>query len=128
MNNPIFSLSAIMGADVLSNKGDSIGILEDVIWNKDSGKVTYLIVSPQEPNEAHCPVYFAIHHSFFYFDGPDELLTFNPKIGKDDHSFFLDLPTHYEDTDMQDLTGFNRYLLTYSAVATHRSDNGGLTD
>ena len=117
-----------MGADVYSSKGNSVGILEDVIWNKDSGKVTYLIVSPQYSEQAETPVYFAIHHSFFYFDGPDELLTFNSKIGKDDHSFFLDLPSHYEDTDMQDLTAFNRYLITYSAVATHRSDNEGLTE
>lgn len=114
-----------MGADVYSGKGYVIGLLEDLVWNKDSGKVSYLIVTPQQAESGTESVYFAIHHSYFYLEGPKGHLTFNPKIGKDDYSFFLDLPVLYEDMDVQDSTAFNRYVVNHSAVASHRSDNEG---
>ncbi|MBB4079052.1 sporulation protein YlmC with PRC-barrel domain [Lewinella aquimaris] len=124
MENPIFSLSAIIGSEIKSTAGTDIAILEDIICNKDNGKITYLILSPHgKEASSEETLLFAVHHSFFYFDTAVESLTFNAKIGKADHSFFLDLPGQYGDTEVEDVSSFSRYLSTYSAVAGHRSDN-----
>ena len=127
MPGPIFSLAAVIGVQVYGTKGSPLAIVTDLIWNQDSGKVTYLIVSPDAIHSPELtrepPSSFAIHPSYFYFDGDDDQLIFNPKIGKDDHSFFLDLPEQYDELDMQDLNEFKLYLARNTAVATHRSDN-----
>ncbi|THH39312.1 PRC-barrel domain-containing protein [Neolewinella litorea] len=125
MNNVIFSLSTLLGTEVYSTKGMAIALLCDVVCNKDTGKITYFILCTgmqQEP-ESDPPEYFAVHHSFFYLSGEDEILTYSPKLGNDEHCFFLDLPEEYEDTEVQDIADFNSYLYTTASIAGHRSDN-----
>ena len=127
MSGPIFSLARVIGSEVHSTKGGVVAVVTDVIWNQDTARVTYLVISPdrvlapevtREP-----PATFAIHPSYFYFDGEDDRLVFSGKIGKDNHSFFLDLPERYDEIDVEDLNGFKLYLGRNTAVATHRSDN-----
>ncbi len=127
MTSPILSVSSLLGTDVYSGKGHCIGVLKDLVWNKDSGKISYLIVVVQETESTSDSVHFAIHHSYFYLDGPERRLTFHPKIGKDDYSFLPDLPVPYEDLDVRDNVAFHRYVLTQSAIAMHRSDTEGLS-
>ncbi|NJB87462.1 sporulation protein YlmC with PRC-barrel domain [Lewinella marina] len=125
LDKVIFSLSALLGTEVYSTKGKVIAVLCDVVCNKDTGKITYLILCPGSAEEqtGEPADYFAIHHSFFYLGGPEESLTYSPKLGNDEHSFFLDLPEQYGDTDVKDITDFNSYLYTHTTVAGHRSDN-----
>ena len=128
MSGPIFSLATVIGAQVYSTKGIILATVTDVIWNKDTARVTYLIISPFQPSAAELSVAastaFAIHPSYFYFDGEDDRLVFSSKIGKDTHSsFFLDLPERYDEADIEDLNDFKLYLVRNTAVATHRSDN-----
>lgn len=125
MNQVIFSLAALLGSEVYSTKGNPIAILCDVVCNKDTGKITYFILctpGPAEEQEENTD-YFAVHHSFFYLSGPEDTLTYSPKLGNDEHCFFLDLPDEYEDTDVQDIADFNTYLYTSTSTAGHRSDN-----
>ncbi|CAH1001361.1 hypothetical protein LEM8419_02262 [Neolewinella maritima] len=127
MSGPIFSLATIIGAVVHSVEGSQLAVVTDAIWNKDSGKLTYLIVSPDKvvnPDTTRDPPSaFAIHPSYFYFQGTQQQLVFNPKIGKDTHAFLLDLPQPYDELDVHDAVEFKRYISQHTATATHRSDN-----
>ncbi|MCP9234536.1 PRC-barrel domain-containing protein [Lewinella sp. JB7] len=123
METPIFSLSSVIGSEVRSAVGVDVAVLEDIVCNKDNGKITYFILSPLGKEEDDDMPLFAVHHSFFYFDSVADTLVFSAKIGKDDHSFFLDLPPHYNDSEVEDVASFNRYLASHSSVAGHRSDN-----
>ncbi|WP_157976227.1 hypothetical protein [Lewinella sp. IMCC34191] len=124
MNTLIVSLSATLGSEVFAGRGNPVAILFDVICNKDTGKITYFIVCPHgQEKEAVPNEYYGIHHSYFYFDDDDEILTFNAKLGNDEHSFYMDLPSHYDEMDVKDLTSFNRFLNTNDTTAGHRSDN-----
>lgn len=124
MTNLVVSLSTILGSEVFAGKGQPVAVVCDVICNKDTGKITYFIVCPQSVTEGSLPPdYYAIHHSFFYLEGEEQqLLTFNAKLGNDEHSFFLDLPPQYDESEVQDLADFNRYINLHSAAAGHRSD------
>lgn len=129
MTSHIFSLSAILGSEVITGRNSPVAVINDVICNKDTGKITYIILLPLEGDskeeqedaiEMDC---FAVHHSFFYFGEESDKLHYNAKLGNDDHSFFLDLPDHYDEGEVQDMADFNRYIGSHSSAAGHRSDN-----
>lgn len=122
MHHLIFSASALLGTDIVSPEGAKLGALEDIICNKDTGKITYLIVSAGR-NLGFRNKLYALHHSFFYLNGDDEVLIFDTKIGKDDHNFYLDLPDHYDDATVHDFSDFSKEILLNLSVAGHRSDN-----
>ncbi len=121
----IVSLSATLGSEVITGKDGVIAVIYDVVCNKDTGKLTYFILCPQslEDREDAPAEYFAIHHSYFYFEGDNQTVTYNPKLGNDEHNFFLDLPQQYDEMEVQDLADFNRYVSAHSTAAGHRSDN-----
>ncbi|PPK87557.1 hypothetical protein CLV84_0500 [Neolewinella xylanilytica] len=126
MTTLIVSLSATLGSEVFIGKGNPIAVVYDVICNKDTGKITYFILCPlaaEEKGEPAIEDYYAVHHSYFYFDDEDEVLNFSGKLGNDEHSFFLDLPQQYDDSEVKDLAEFNRLVIINSAAAGHRSDN-----
>lgn len=123
MTHLIVSLSATLGSEVYVGKS-VIAVVYDIVCNKDTGKITYFVLCPQTGEEGEAvPEYFAIHHSYFYFDGADQVLTYSPKLGNDDYGYFVDLPPQYDLAEVKDLTEFNRYVSAQSNVAGHRSDN-----
>jgi sporulation protein YlmC with PRC-barrel domain len=122
MHHLIFSISALLGTEVVTANSMDIGKLEDVICNKDTGKITYLIISAGKHHGDDDRMY-AIHHSYFYLNGDDEQLIFDQKIGKENHAFFLDLPDHYDDATVLDYSSFARNVLPMLSIAGHRSDN-----
>ena len=100
-----------------------VAIVYDIVCNKDTGKITYFVLCPQHGDQGEpAAEYFAVHHSYLYFDGEDQLLTYNAKLGNDDYGYFVDLPSQYDLAEVNDLTDFNRYLSALSSAAGHRSD------
>lgn len=123
MTHLIVSLSATLGAEVYVGKS-VVAVVYDIVCNKDTGKITYFILCPQSgEDEDPAPEYFAVHHSYFYFDGEDQVLTFSPKLGNDDYGYFVDLPPQYDLAEVKELIEFNRYVSAQSTAAGHRSDN-----
>lgn len=125
MNNLIFSLAATLAAPVYSTRGQEIGRLADVICNKDTGRVTYFLVSVDPPDaniNSRAPRY-AVHHSYFYFAQGERQLTYSPKLGNEEQYFFVELPADYDGDDVQTITEFNAYLLVHANVGGHRTDN-----
>ena len=122
MHHLIFSISALLGTDIVMKDGVTVGTLEDVICNKDSGRITFLMISagPYVGRESEL---YALHHSYFYLNGDDEVLIFDPKGGTNDASFFIDLPDHYDDATVHDFARFSSIILPYLTTASHRSDN-----
>lgn len=122
MTHLIVSLSATLGAEVFAGKS-VVAVVYDIVCNKDTGKITYFVLCPQTgEKDQSAPEYFAVHHSYLYFDGDEQLLTFSPKLGNDDYGYFIDLPPQYDLADVKDITEFNRYLSARSSKAGHRSD------
>ncbi|MGB3800716.1 MAG: hypothetical protein WA952_12950, partial [Lewinella sp.] len=110
--------------EIYAGRGNPIAVLYDVICNKDTGKITYFILCPHGgESQAATNDYYGIHHSYFYFDGDEETLTFNAKLGNDEQSFYMDLPPQYDELEVKDLADFNRFLNINAATAGHRSDN-----
>ena len=125
MTTLIVSLAAALGSEVYAGRGNPVAVLCDIVCNKDTGKITYFILCPRtaDTEEDGPEEYFAIHHSYFYFEEESESLTYSAKLGNNEHSFFLDLPDQYDEVDVRDLNDFNRFLSGHSGVAGHRSDN-----
>ncbi|WP_116127642.1 PRC-barrel domain-containing protein [Lewinella sp. IMCC34183] len=127
MNNLIFSLSSVLGVPVYSTKGVAIAVVYDLVCNKDTGRITYFILCSDAPRPDNAPAdleYFAIHHSYLYFAGGERRqLTFSPKLGNEEQSYFIELPEQYEDIEVQTLTDFSAYLYLNTHTAGHRSDN-----
>ncbi len=122
MHHLIFSISALLGTDIVLKDGITVGTLEDVICNKDSGRITYLMISAG-PYVGRDGELYALHHSYFYLNGDDEVLIFDPNTGTDDASFYIDLPDHYDEATVHDFTRFSSVVLTHLTSASHRSDN-----
>ena len=121
MHHVIFSVSALLGTDIVTPNGIPIGVLEDMICNKDSGKTTYLILSAGAYIGQEDQLY-AIHHSFFYLNGDDEVLIFDAKIGKREQGFYLDLPDHYDDATVRNYQDFTKQIIPHLSIAGHRTD------
>lgn len=122
MHHLIFSISALLGTEIVLKDGVTVGTLKDVICNKDSGRITYLMISA-DPNTGQSRELYALHHSYFYLNGDDEVLIFDPNTGTDDASFYIDLPDHYDDATVHDFTHFSSVVLPRLTSASHRSDN-----
>lgn len=124
MQNLIFSLSSVLGKEVRSTKGTRVATLVDLICNKDTGRLTYLVLSAEGGSESdQKPATFAVHHSYFYFPDGEEHLVFSHKLGNEDQSFFLELPDCYGETEVGALMDFTDHLQRNTGVAGHRSDN-----
>lgn len=120
MHHLIFSTSALLGTDVVTTGNMSVGTLEDVICNKDSGKLTYLIVNAGAYLGGENQLY-AIHHSFFYLNGDDEALILDPQRGQSDPAA-LNLPDHYDDATVLGYADFVTNVLNQLQLTGHRSD------
>lgn len=118
MHHLIFSVSSLLNCDLHTPEGVSVGTLHDVICNKDSGKITYLIVETTTPSYL-----FALHHSYFYLGEEEDEIIFDQKLGRDDHIIYLDLPRQYASTTVLKYRDFIQLVLPNLAVAGHRSDN-----
>ena len=123
---PILSAATVLNARVCTAEGLELAVVDDLVWNKANGRITYLILGipsiPTSGGGVTEPRQFAIHPSYFYLPEVGNHLTFNGKIGKDHHGFFLDLPPTYATVTIQDLTSFQRYVDRLVARAGHRSD------
>ncbi|SEQ76266.1 PRC-barrel domain-containing protein [Neolewinella agarilytica] len=118
MHNLIFSVSSLLHCELYTPEGLNIGTLHDVVCNKDSGKITYLIVETCSPDHL-----FAIHHSFFYLGQEEDEIIFDQRIGRENHAIYLDLPGHYASKTVLKYRDFLQLILPNLAVAGHRSDN-----
>jgi sporulation protein YlmC with PRC-barrel domain len=118
MHHLIFSVSSLLHCELHTPEGLSIGILNDIICNKDSGKITYLIVETSSPDHL-----FAIHHSYFYLGQEEDEIIFDQRIGREDHAIYLDLPSSYASKIVLKYKDFLRLILPNLAIAGHRSDN-----
>jgi len=118
MHHLIFSVSRLLHCELHTPEGLNIGTLQDIICNKDSGKITYLIIETTSPDHL-----FAIHHSYFYLGEEEDELIFDQKIGREDHSIYLDLPRNYVSKIVLKYRDFLQLILPNLAVAGHRSDN-----
>ena len=123
---PILSAATVLNARVCTAEGLQLAVVDDLVWNKANGRITYLILStssiPASGGGATEPRQFAIHPSYFYLPEVGSHLVFNGKIGKDPYGFLLDLPPAYATVTIQDLTSFQRFVDCCVVSAGHRSD------
>jgi len=118
MHHLIFSISSLLNRELQTPEGLNVGVLHDIICNKDSGKITYLILKTHSPERL-----FALHHSFFYLGEEEDEIIFDQKIGREDHVFYLDLPKNYAKTIVLKYNDFLHMVLPDLTAAGHRSDN-----
>lgn len=122
MHHLIFSASALLGTDLISQDRISIGTLEDIILNKEEGSLSYFIISAGGYLGREDRLY-ALHHSYFYLNGDDEVLIFNPELGDPDQHHLPLLPEHYEGSFIMSYDEFKRNVLPFVKPAGHLSDN-----
>jgi sporulation protein YlmC with PRC-barrel domain len=118
MQHVLFSLSALLGTRIITPQGLPVGDIQDVVCNKDSGKMTYLILKAGKKDQ-----FYAIHHSFFYMQGKDTRLIFDQKAGKEHNPLYLELPSLYQSQSVLSYWSFCRDILVQFEFTGHRSDN-----
>ncbi len=121
MHHLLFSISAVLGADIVSEDYVSLGTLEDVICNKNSGEITFLIISAGGYLGLEDRLY-AIHHSHFYLNGDDEVLILDAKTRGEDIDRLPPLPEHYEQVQVLPAARFFHLLDRMANQPGHRSD------
>jgi sporulation protein YlmC with PRC-barrel domain len=118
----LFSTSSLIGADVRTESGANIGVLEDIICNHSNSRYVYFIISASRPHNDEANLY-VIHHSYFTLDQNGEQMTFTPSNGSKQHVHVPALPTTYDSVLVLPYQEFKVNILPYLMTAGHRSDN-----
>ena len=123
MAQEIFSINALLGTELLSENGFSIGIVVDVIADKAGGHFEFFLISSGDAIGQNDRLY-AIHHSFFRLGKPDEELVFSPQFAQEGKEFAkASLPEHYRVSRVGDYQHFYAEILQDLTFGGHRSDN-----
>lgn len=123
MSREIFSINALLGTELLSENGFSIGVIVDVIADKAGGQFEFFLISSGEILGQNDRLY-AIHHSFFKLGNTKEELIFSPQAaqeGKEEAKAAL--PDHYRTSRVGDYQNFLNEILQDLTFGGHRSDN-----
>ncbi|MEM6394971.1 MAG: PRC-barrel domain-containing protein [Bacteroidota bacterium] len=119
----VFSLRDMLGAQVVSAQGHSLGCLQDIVVDQEQAKLGYFMVSTSGLGFIKERLY-AVHHSYFRSDGIGINLIFDVAYGLTAKRLGRpNLPDHYSPMTIGDLMNFEREVVRQVSAPGHRSDN-----
>lgn len=122
MELPAFSISTLLGTDVINEDGISLGVLEDVIFSPPAERISWFLIASGgflgEEDEL-----FAISPRYFSFPADGCGLIFREEQTGHRSDFYPELPEDYADIQVRNVFHFRKLIGSQVERPGHRSDN-----